>query len=114
MDISAVSAGLRVDLSDDQRIDALRLCFGGIGATPTRLRSLESTWVGQAWNETTIEEIALKVDEVISPISDHRASESYRRRLVKNYIRGFYFETLNVNQPLLPQQPGTSFDEGQL
>ena len=114
MDISAVSAGIRVELTDDQRIDALRLCFGGIGAVPTRLSALENDWLGKEWNETTVEEIALKVDQNIAPISDHRASESYRRRLVSNYIKGFYFETLKVNQPLLPQHPGSSFDEAQL
>ena len=82
MDISAVSAGLRVELTDDQRIGVLRLCFGGIGAVPTRLSSLEGDWHGREWNETTVEEIALQVDQSIAPISDHRASEGYRRRLV--------------------------------
>ena len=73
MDISAVSAGIRVELTDDQRSDALRLCFGGIGAVPTR-SALENDWLEQEWNETTVEEIALKVDQHC-PISDHRASE---------------------------------------
>ena len=58
--------------------------------------------------------IADAVDRAIRPISDHRASESYRRRLVRNFITGFYFETQKVSQPLLSQNPSSSFDEAQL
>jgi len=114
MDISAVSAGLRVALDSAGQIQTLRLCFGGIGATPVRLESIEDTFIGSKWSEKTSLAIADAVDLSIQPISDHRASESYRRRLVKNFIVGFYFETQQINQPLLSQHPSSSFDEAQL
>lgn len=114
MDISAVSAGLRVSLDSDDRIETLRLCFGGIGATPVRLENIENTFIGAPWSEESSLAIADAVDRAIQPISDHRASESYRRRLVKNFITGFYFETQTVSQPLLSQNPSSSFDEAQL
>ena len=114
MDISAVSAGLRVELNDEDKIETLRLCFGGVGATPIRLHEIESKWLGRQWSEQTVQTIAKEVNSELKPISDHRASESYRRKLVQNFLRGFYFETRDIHQPLLPQHPGSSFDEAQL
>lgn len=114
MDISAVSAGLRVELAEDNQITTLRLCFGGVGATPIQLNEVETKWTGSQWDEQTVLSIAKDVDEAIKPISDHRATESYRRKLVHNFIRGFYFETRDIAQPLLPEHPGSSFDEAQL
>ena len=114
MDISAVSAGLRVELDMDNKITTLRLCFGGVGATPLQLDEVETKWTGSQWSEQIALSIAKDVDEAIKPISDHRASESYRRKLVRNFIRGFYFETRDIPQPLLPENPGSSFDEAQL
>ena len=109
-----MSAGLRVELDMDNKITTLRLCFGDVGATPLQLDEVETKWTGSQWNEQIALSIAKDVDEAIKPISDHRASESYRRKLVHNFIRGFYFETRDIPQPLLPEHPGSSFDEAQL
>ena len=59
-----------------------RVAFGAVAPTPIRGSATESVIEGQPLNEATIAAAAETASNEISPITDLRASEWYRRHLV--------------------------------
>ena len=105
LDISAVAAGLVLELGDDKKILAARIGVGGVAATPVRAKQTEDLIVGKTWNEETAEQAAQIIEQEFSPLSDHRSSEWYRRKVIGNLVRGFYQETLHDDFVSLPDAP---------
>jgi len=105
LDISAISAGLCVELDDQQRVVLARLAFGGMAATPKRAALTEAALIGQPWSEDTVEAALGKLDEDFAPLSDHRGSAWYRSTVAKNLLRGFFLETALDPRPRLPYRP---------
>ena len=60
-----------------------RVAFGAVAPTPIRGSATESAIEGKPLNETTIASAATTASKEISPINDLRASEWYRRHLVR-------------------------------
>lgn len=82
LEISMVSvgvAGVRVNGS----LRAPRIAYGAVAPTPVRARKAEALLDGQALNDVVIEAVLTAADDVVSPISDVRASDWYRRHLVR-------------------------------
>lgn len=104
MDISAVAAGLRVDV-EHGRVVAARFGYGGMAATPIRARAAEAAVVGQPWTEATAEAAAKAVAAELSPLSDHRGSAWYRQTVAANLMRGFFAETEGEAIPRLSDRP---------
>jgi len=104
MDISAVAAGLRVDVEDGVVIGA-RLGFGGMAATPARARKAEAAMVGQPWSEATCEAAAKAIADDFTPMSDHRGSAWYRATLAGNLLRGMFADVATERMPRLPDRP---------
>ena len=92
-DISAVCAGLAIELDGAGSVVAARLAFGGMAATVQRAARAEAALVGQAWNEAAVAaaQAALATDFV--PLTDMRASAAYRMQVAQNLIRRFWLET---------------------
>jgi len=91
-DISAVCAALSLRL-DGERIAAVRLAWGGLAGTVKRAAQTEAALLGQPWTETTLQaaQAALALD--FKPLSDMRASASYRLQVAQNLLRRFWLET---------------------
>ena len=104
MDISAVAAGLRVDV-DDGIVTAARLGFGGMAATPARAPRAEAALVGQPFDEAACERAARALAEDFTPLSDHRGSAWYRRTVAANLVRGLWADTREESVPRLPDRP---------
>jgi aerobic carbon-monoxide dehydrogenase medium subunit len=64
----------------------MRLALGGVAATPVLISGLEFT-SDQALDETVVEKVLNLVDEQISPFSDLRGSEWYKRRMARLFTR---------------------------
>jgi len=98
-DISAVCAGLAIELDADGTVAAARLAFGGMAATVQRAARAEAALVGAAWDEAvvTAAQAALAGDFV--PLTDMRASAAYRLQVAQNLLRRFWLET-RTNAPL--------------
>jgi xanthine dehydrogenase small subunit len=108
LDISAVSAGLRVELDAAGKVTLARFAFGGVAATPKRAEKAEAAALGQPWSEATAEACAVAVLKDFTPLSDHRGSADYRIKVAANLLRGFYEETKSEAQPRLkPLHAGT-------
>ncbi len=106
MDISAVAAGLYVDVRGGVVV-AARLGFGGMAATPARARAAEAALVGQPWSQAACDAAAARVADDLTPLSDHRGSAWYRATVAKNLVRAMYADTLVQAVPSLPDRPSS-------
>jgi xanthine dehydrogenase small subunit len=101
LDISAVSAGLYVDLDAQGNVATARFAFGGVAATPRRAEKAEAAALGKPWSEATAEACAVAVLKDFTPLSDHRGSADYRIKVAANLLRGFFDETRSEALPRL-------------
>ena len=91
-DISAVCAAFALTL-DCERVADVRIAYGGMAATPARALATEAALRGQDWNEATLDVAIAAMEKDYAPLSDMRASASYRMRIAKNLLRRFWLET---------------------
>lgn len=82
LDISVVSVGFTCNKKQDQLRD-VKLAFGAVAATPIRAYATEKILENQKLDADVMLAAALSADREISPISDTRASEWYRRQLIQ-------------------------------
>ncbi|MCG2586101.1 xanthine dehydrogenase small subunit [Massilia sp. TS11] len=95
-DISAVCAAFALDFAGDT-ISAARIALGGMAATPKRAAATEAALVGQPWSEAVLARAMEALGEDYTPLSDMRASSSYRLTAARNLLRRFWFETRREN-----------------
>jgi xanthine dehydrogenase small subunit len=91
-DISAVCGAFRLRL-DDGIVRDVRIGFGGVAATPIRVRAVEAALVGRPWSEGTVRMAQAVMDAAFSPLSDMRASAGYRRTVARNLLLKCFLET---------------------
>ncbi|MET0981673.1 MAG: FAD binding domain-containing protein, partial [Telluria sp.] len=99
-DISAVCAAfaLRVENENEQeRVVEARIAFGGMAATPKRAAAAEAVLTGRAWDEPALLEAMGALAQDYAPLSDMRASSSYRMKTAQNLLRRFWLETRSSN-----------------
>ena len=75
------------------RARQVRICFGGMAATPKRARAAEGALEGSDWSAAALEIAARALEADFEPISDMRASADYRMLVAKNLLRKFWMET---------------------
>jgi CO/xanthine dehydrogenase FAD-binding subunit len=79
-DISIVNAAVTLIIQDDI-ITSARLVMGAVAPVPLRAARAEEALIGQLLTEETFQRAAELVRDEVRPISDHRASADYRRRM---------------------------------
>jgi len=92
-DISAVCAGLAIELDDAGAVVAARLAFGGMAATVRRAARAEAALAGQPWNEASVVAAQAELASDFAPLTDMRASTGYRLQVAQNLLRRFWLET---------------------
>jgi xanthine dehydrogenase small subunit len=97
-DISAVCAAFAVEL-DGEVVKSARIAFGGMAATPKRAAAAESVLVGRPWSEDNMKAAMHALTEDYAPLSDMRATGSYRMQAAQNLLRRFWLET-RLENPL--------------
>jgi xanthine dehydrogenase small subunit len=90
-DISAVLGAFALRLTDGKVADA-RIAYGGMAATPKRAANAEAALAGQPWNEVSLEAAVSALAQDFTPISDWRASASYRAKVAGNLLRRLFIE----------------------
>jgi aerobic carbon-monoxide dehydrogenase medium subunit len=83
-------------IKENGRCKELRLALGGVAATPVLIGGLEFA-ADQALDQAVIEKVQDTVDEQISPSSDLRGSEWYKRRMARLFVKKTV-EQLNTAQ----------------
>ena len=101
-DISGLAAAIAITL-DGATVRDVRIAFGGMAAVVKRAAQAEAALRGQPWSEEAAEAAAAALASDFTPITDLRASASYRLRAAANLLRRFWLETRR-DAPLLPHQ----------
>lgn len=91
LDISAVTFAAALRLENGLIAEA-RFAMGGIGPCVIRLSELEKRIKGQAFALQTFEEAGNLAATIITPISDLRASQEYRRLVTANLFKKCFHE----------------------
>jgi CO/xanthine dehydrogenase FAD-binding subunit len=86
MECSVVTVGLAFTRGDD-RLTAVRVAFGSSAPTPLRGLKTEAVLEGQVATREVIERAVRTAEDEVSPISDIRGSERYRRALAGVFLR---------------------------
>ena len=95
-DISGVCFAARLELIGD-RVESIRMAFGGVAAIVTRPKLCETILTGSIWGEDNLSTAMRVLEQELTPISDMRATADYRTQLCKSLL--FRFVLDSTNQP---------------
>jgi xanthine dehydrogenase small subunit len=88
LDISAVTMAIRYELQGET-FKSFSLAVGGVGPTVLRMPQVESVATGKRIEGALMKSLAQALDAAITPLSDVRGSDKYRRGLCKNLLLKF-------------------------
>ena len=91
-DISAVCAAIAVTIEHGV-VTQCRVAFGGMAGTPKRATLAEQALTGKAWSEATVRAAMEALSLDYSPMSDMRASATYRMQIAQNHLLRFWLES---------------------
>jgi xanthine dehydrogenase small subunit len=91
-DISSVALGFALDIEGGV-VRRAAIGVGGVAATPIRAYATEEVLVGRQWSEDTVRHAAAVMATEGTPMSDHRASASYRSAMLGQALLRLYAST---------------------
>jgi len=94
-DISAVCVAIHLRLADGVVV-AASVGVGGVAATPVRALKTQAALRGNTWNAATVKAAALTLQSEFTPISDMRASATYRSTVLGNLLQRFWLESQGI------------------
>ena len=95
-DISAVCLALTLHI-DNGVVTRASIGVGGVAATPVRAATTEAALVGQPWTLQTVKRAQATLRGEFSPISDLRASSTYRTQVLGNLMERYWLESQGRN-----------------
>jgi xanthine dehydrogenase small subunit len=99
-DISAVCAVFNAQVVEDKVIH-IESGFGGVAAIPATVTGLNKALIGKVWSSTATFELGKAIlSEAFNPLTDVRASDTYRKAMVVNLWKRFWLETNQHNQKI--------------
>ena len=111
-DISAVCVAIDMTVEGNTVIQ-VRIGAGGVAATPVRAVATESFLIDKPWTAQTALKAANVLRAEFQPITDMRASASYRSEVLGNLVRRFWLESqgvtnINLEVAVIPaDEPGS-------
>ncbi|MBL3701692.1 xanthine dehydrogenase small subunit [Sulfitobacter sp. BDSS02] len=103
-DISAVCGCFNITVSDGVVSEA-RIAFGGMAGTPKRATTVEKALIGKPWSDDTLDAARAGFDEDFAPLSDMRASATYRLETARALLSRYFAEDQGVASSVLEVQP---------
>jgi len=91
-DISTVAAAFAID-APARVVTRARVAFGGVAATPLRVREAEAALEGQPWDLTAVTRAQEALGRVLTPLSDHRGSRDYRLAVSSSLVEKCWWES---------------------
>lgn len=82
-DYAMVGAGLQGRFSSDGTVDALRIAFFSVGATPVRAKGAEAAIIGHGLDADTIAKAQRALDDDLDPMDDEDVPAAMRRHLAR-------------------------------
>ncbi|WP_341665727.1 xanthine dehydrogenase small subunit [Vibrio sp.] len=98
-DISAVCGAFNIEIENNKIVSA-RIAFGGMAETPKRATQCESTLIGNAWSQETIDSATISLNKDFEPLSDFRASKEYRSVTAANMLQRLFIEHKYLNSQI--------------
>ncbi|MBT4792389.1 MAG: xanthine dehydrogenase, partial [Halobacteriovoraceae bacterium] len=95
LDISTVSMAISYILEND-KFSKFKITFGGVGPTVMQIKSVENEIIGKALTPQLYKKLAKLIDAEITPLSDLRGTEKYRRTLCHNLFLKFCDEVMAI------------------
>jgi xanthine dehydrogenase small subunit len=80
-----------VTISDGQVADA-RIAFGGMAGIPKRATHVEAALIGKPWAREAIDAALPAFADDYSPLTDMRASATYRLETAKAMLERYFLE----------------------
>jgi xanthine dehydrogenase small subunit len=93
LDISAFGAAIWMKQTNGT-VDDIRIVYGGVGPMVMRMSAAEAAIRGHAPTLQRFEQAGDVARDEVSPITDVRGSEQYRRTLAKNVLLKFWHEEI--------------------
>ncbi|WP_170763713.1 xanthine dehydrogenase small subunit [Ruegeria lacuscaerulensis] len=90
-DISAVCGCFYITVSDGTVTQA-RIAFGGMAAIPKRATNVEAALIGKPWTHETIQAALPSFAKDFTPLTDMRASATYRLETAKAMLERYFLE----------------------
>lgn len=81
--ISLVNLAVCIEWDKDNRCRKARVAFGSVAPMATRAKGVETYLEGRRLDHVTMKELSKIMEQEISPITDIRASATYRRHLAE-------------------------------
>ena len=91
-DISAVFAAFAIGL-DRGVVTHCRIAYGGMAGTPKRATHAESGLLEKGWNEASVRAAMDAITQDYQPMTDMRATATYRMQIAQNLLLRFWLET---------------------
>ena len=103
-DISAVCGCFNVTVADG-RVTAARIAFGGMAGIPKRATTVEDALLNQPWTEHTIRQATQSFAYDFQPMTDMRASATYRLQVAQNLLTRYFHDLAGAPVDVLQVQP---------
>ncbi len=91
LDIASVNSAMAISI-DDEFISSAGISAGGVGPIPFYLKRSSAFLTGKIISEETVSALLEIVQSEISPISDTRGSETYKRLLLNQLIKAHFIK----------------------
>jgi len=91
-DISAVCGCFNI-VVDGGKVTSARIAFGGMAGTPARATHVETALIGADWTSDTVAMAQAGFEQDFTPMSDMRASASYRMQVAKALLQRCFDES---------------------
>ncbi|MFC6283625.1 MULTISPECIES: xanthine dehydrogenase small subunit [Polaromonas] len=96
-DISAVCLAINLSI-EDGIVAKASIGAGGVAATPVRALKTEAALAGKPWTAATVQQAMATLRAEFSPISDMRASSTYRVEVLGNLLQRYWLESQGMQQ----------------
>jgi xanthine dehydrogenase iron-sulfur cluster and FAD-binding subunit A len=93
LDISTVSAGMRLERDAQGRVKDIVLAYGGMAAMTRRAKRCEAFLLGKKWSREIVEAAMPILDVDFEPISDARSGAEFRSAAARNLLLKFWWES---------------------
>ncbi len=103
-DISAVCGAFNIGVGNGMVTDA-RIAFGGMAGVPKRATTVENALIGKIWDQDTVAATWDAWEDDFTPLSDMRASASYRLETARNMLTRYFLEDLGADTRVLGVSP---------
>ena len=91
LDIASVNSAILVEIKDDV-ITSAAIAAGGVAPVPLFLEKSSDYLVGKTLNDEILQQLLEQLQKEISPISDVRGSEKYKRLLLTQLVKAHFIK----------------------